>query len=91
MKLKKSRHEALAQFFEQPTRERLREIIKTSIGETDYLDCKAEWPDLGCLTHLGQIVSGSTSYSRETRESNLVIEPLTRLLTRKARFGVMLK
>lgn len=46
MKLAKSQHEAFAQFFEQPTRERLRELIKQSIGETDYLDFKVEWPDL---------------------------------------------
>jgi predicted HTH transcriptional regulator len=46
MKLEKSQHEAFAQFFEKPTREGLRELVKTSIGETDYLDCKAEWIDL---------------------------------------------
>lgn len=46
MKLEKSQHEAFAQFFEKPTREKLRDLIKQSIGETDYLDFKAEWPDL---------------------------------------------
>lgn len=46
MKLAKHQHEAFAQFFEKPTRERLRELIKQSIGETDYLDFKSEWPDL---------------------------------------------
>jgi predicted HTH transcriptional regulator len=46
MKLAKPQHEAFAQFFEKPTRDRLRELIKQSIGETDYLDFKAEWPDL---------------------------------------------
>jgi predicted HTH transcriptional regulator len=46
MKLAKPQHEAFAQFFETPTREKLRDLIKQSIGETDYLDFKAEWPDL---------------------------------------------
>jgi len=45
MKLAKTQHEAFAQFFEKPTRERLRDLIKQSIGETDYLDFKSEWPD----------------------------------------------
>jgi len=46
MKLAKTQHEAFAQFFEKPTRESLRDLIKQSIGETDYLDFKSEWPDL---------------------------------------------
>jgi predicted HTH transcriptional regulator len=46
MKLAKSQHEAFSQFFEKPTREKLRELVKQNIGETDYLDFKAEWPDL---------------------------------------------
>lgn len=46
MKLAKAQHEMFAQFFEQPTREKLRDLLKQSIGETDYLDFKAEWPDL---------------------------------------------
>jgi predicted HTH transcriptional regulator len=46
MKLAKPQHEAFAQFFEKPTRERLRELVKQNIGETDYLDFKVEWPDL---------------------------------------------
>lgn len=46
MKLAKPQHEAFAQFFEEPTREKLRELVKQNIGETDYLDFKEEWPDL---------------------------------------------
>jgi len=46
MKLAKPQHEAFAQFFEEPTREKLRELVKQNIGETDYLDFKADWPDL---------------------------------------------
>jgi len=46
MKLAKPQHEAFAQFFEKPTREKLRELVKQNTGETDYLDFKAEWPDL---------------------------------------------
>lgn len=46
MKLAKAQHEAFAQFFEKPTREGLRDLIKQNIGETDYLDFKSDWPDL---------------------------------------------
>lgn len=46
MKLAKAQHEAFTQFFERPTREKFRELVKQNIGETDYLDFKAEWPDL---------------------------------------------
>ena len=45
MKLNKQQHEAFAKFFETPTREGLREVLKQNIGETDYLDFKREWPD----------------------------------------------
>lgn len=46
MKLAKTHHEGFARFFEQPTRESFRELIRQGIGETDYLDFKAQWPDL---------------------------------------------
>jgi predicted HTH transcriptional regulator len=46
VKLAKPQHEAFAQFFETPTREKLRDLIKLSIGESYYLDFKAEWPEL---------------------------------------------
>tara|TARA_R110001583_G_scaffold65264_1_gene188659 strand:+ start:14281 stop:15027 length:747 start_codon:yes stop_codon:yes gene_type:complete len=46
MKLAKPQHEAFAQFFEEPTREKLRALVQQNIGETDYLDFKAEWPEL---------------------------------------------
>ncbi len=46
MKLQKEQHEKFNIFFEKPTRDGLREIISNSIGETDYLDFKAEWPEL---------------------------------------------
>lgn len=45
MKLVKPQHEAFAQFFEKTTCELLRELIRKSIGETNYLNFKAEWPD----------------------------------------------
>ena len=44
MSLKKKQHEGFAKFFEKPTRENLRSLIKDNIGETDYLDFKREWP-----------------------------------------------
>jgi len=43
MSLSKKQHEGFAQFFEQPTRESLRALIKENIGETDYLDFKEQW------------------------------------------------
>ncbi|SIQ67614.1 AlbA family DNA-binding domain-containing protein [Marinobacterium stanieri] len=46
MKLAKTHHEGFARFFEQPTRESLRELVRQGVGETDYLDFKAQWPDL---------------------------------------------
>lgn len=45
MSLLKSQHEAFAKFFEMPTREGLRELLRSSIGETDYLDFKESWPE----------------------------------------------
>jgi predicted HTH transcriptional regulator len=45
VKLNKQQHEAFAKFFEAPTRERLRDVLKGNIGETDYLDFKREWPE----------------------------------------------
>jgi len=46
MKLTKAHHEGFSRFFEKPTRESFRELIRQGIGETDYLDFKAEWPSL---------------------------------------------
>lgn len=43
MSLSKKQHEGFAQFFEKPTRESLRSLIKDNIGETDYLDFKEAW------------------------------------------------
>lgn len=43
MSLSKKQHEGFAQFFEKPTREALRALIKDNIGETDYLDFKEQW------------------------------------------------
>jgi hypothetical protein len=36
--------EAMACFFESPTRETLRELLRTHLGEFDECDFKAEWP-----------------------------------------------
>jgi hypothetical protein len=44
-----------------------------------------------CPTQVPQSLSGSTSYSLDAREPNLVIEPLPCLVTGKTRFWVMLK
>lgn len=43
MSLSKKQHEGFAKFFEMPTRDNLRGLLKDNIGETDYLDFKEEW------------------------------------------------
>jgi predicted HTH transcriptional regulator len=40
----KAFQESFARFFEEPTREGLRNIIELNIGEQDNLDFKSEWP-----------------------------------------------
>ena len=44
MEIPKQFHEAMACFFETPTREALRELLRTNCGERDECDFKAEWP-----------------------------------------------
>ncbi|HET7331834.1 ATP-binding protein [Dyella sp.] len=46
MTILKEQHESFARFFASPTREALRELLRRNIGETDYLDFKADWPAL---------------------------------------------
>jgi hypothetical protein len=46
MSILKEQHESFARFFAAPTRETLRELLRRNIGETDYLDFKADWPIL---------------------------------------------
>ena len=46
MALLKEQHESFARFFTEPTREALRELLRRNIGETDYLDFKADWPSV---------------------------------------------
>lgn len=41
----KSLHEEFAQFFENPTRDSLRDLIKRNYGENRQIDFKEEWPD----------------------------------------------
>ncbi len=43
---KKTIHEDFAQFFENPTRDKLRNILKNNFGETRNLEFKQDWPDL---------------------------------------------
>jgi hypothetical protein len=45
----KSRHEEFARFFEEPTKESLRELLRSHFGETDELDFKARWPKLSSV------------------------------------------
>lgn len=43
--MNKKRHESFAKFFENPSREALRDLLQYNTGEEDYLDFKREWPD----------------------------------------------
>lgn len=45
MAILKEQHESFANFFATPTRDALRELLRRNIGETDYLDFKADWPE----------------------------------------------
>lgn len=42
---RKSYHEDFAKFFEQPSREGLREVLRTHHGELDQMDFKKAWPE----------------------------------------------
>ncbi len=44
--LRKTLYEEFAQFFEKPTRESLRELLKNPVGELPNCDFKAQWPTL---------------------------------------------
>ncbi|WP_363796657.1 ATP-binding protein [Lysobacter firmicutimachus] len=46
MAISKDQHEAFAVFFSKPTRDALRDVLKRSIGETDYLEFKGCWPEI---------------------------------------------
>lgn len=43
-KLPRSLKEELAKFFQDPSRERLREVLRLHVGEENGLDFKADWP-----------------------------------------------
>lgn len=45
MTIGKGVKEVFARFFEDPTRDKLREILQVNTGEEDYLDFKVIWPD----------------------------------------------
>jgi hypothetical protein len=44
LNLGKGLHESFARFFEEPSRERFRDLIKNSSGEYPHLDFKSKWP-----------------------------------------------
>jgi len=44
MSIKKTFHEAFTKFFEEPTRDKLRELLKNNVGELDNLDFKESFP-----------------------------------------------
>jgi len=45
MRQERLRYESFAQFFEEPTRATLKDLLRANLGETDQLDFKADWPD----------------------------------------------
>jgi hypothetical protein len=44
MALQKGHKESFARFFEEPSRDGLRELLKQHVGETKFMDFKEEWP-----------------------------------------------
>lgn len=45
MRQERYRYENFVQFFEEPTRTTLKDLLRANLGETDQLDFKARWPD----------------------------------------------
>jgi hypothetical protein len=45
----KTVHEAFSRFFESPTRESLRALLKEHVGELRNCDFKEDWPEMGAL------------------------------------------
>lgn len=50
VKKSKSLHEEFAKFFENPTRDKFRELLKGNFGELDNLDFKEEWSSVWAKT-----------------------------------------
>jgi Putative DNA-binding domain len=48
-KKSKTVHEAFSRFFENPTRESLRSLLKEHVGELRNCDFKEDWPEMGSL------------------------------------------
>lgn len=42
--LEASQEEKFAEFFEAPSHDKLRELLRTNRGEFEYIDFKEEWP-----------------------------------------------
>ncbi|MEO9077772.1 MAG: ATP-binding protein [Rhodanobacter sp.] len=73
MAILKEQHETFANFFAQPTREALRDLLRKNIGETDYLDFKSAWPDIAKLSkHILALANsgGGALVVGVTQESN---------------------
>lgn len=67
---KKSRHEEFARFFEHPTREGFREVVRTNVGELDEFDFKQAWPKFSKVARhiLGFANSGGGAIAFGIRE-----------------------
>jgi predicted HTH transcriptional regulator len=48
----KGLYEEFARFFEKPTREGLRELLKKNVGELQHCDFKVQWPALPKLSRI---------------------------------------
>ncbi|MDL5596891.1 ATP-binding protein [Bacillus subtilis] len=49
MSISKNMHSAFTDFFERPSSETLRPLLKLSVGETNNVDYKEQWPEKGKL------------------------------------------
>lgn len=77
----KGHHEAFANFFENPTREGLRVVLKENVGELKQLDFKENWPESSSLAKhiLGMANSGGGCIVAGVQDESLEPTGLTQL------------
>ena len=89
--MKKSIYEEFARFFENPSRESLRDILKNNCGESSNCDYKGEWPKLdkiAChLLGMGNSGGGCIIFGvAETDNKSLLSKGLDTLLDKSSFF-----
>jgi predicted HTH transcriptional regulator len=84
-------HEEFSQFFENPSREKLRNLLQNHVGELDHYDFKKEWPDFPKVARdiLGMANSGGGCLiiGVEQKDDNSFVPVGIEKLTDKADIG----